>query len=378
MVSTFDSHVTGLADRASSADPHPGAADDAAGGVWTLAGDRLIIADRGGPATVLVPAEAVRLLAVDLPLNSAAKRMAALPFAVEDRIAEPVDSVHLALGAELEPRRYLVAVVAHAAMQRWIETAEAAGLAHAALVPDALALPRPEAGWTVELAGGRALVRAADGTGFAIAGALLPAAWEAAGRPPVRAEGDPLPEPLAGAATAVALEPVAGRLLAPAINLRQGVYARRRRPLPRIARRVATVAALAIGAHTLIAAADLLMLRAIAERRAEETRVLVAQKAPGVPFGDDLRGTVADLLPAAWQAPSGFGPALARLGTALAPLGGAVTARSLLFENGQIVMELDATEPGLAGRARAALESAGVTGSVAEAAGAVRVTVPAR
>lgn len=375
MVSTLDSNVTVLAGSAPSPDLPPEAAEGAAGGVWTLAGDRLIIADRAGPATVLVPSEAVRLLAVDLPLPTAAKRIAALPFAVEDRVAEPLDQVHLALGAELAPRRYLVAVVAHATMAAWVEMADAASLGHAALVPDALALPRSEEGWTAELAGGRALVRAADGTGFAAPAALLPAAWEAAGRPTVLADGDPLPAPIE--ATPSALSPVAERLLTPALDLRQGLYARRRRPLPRIARRVATVLGAAIAAHIVIAAADGLMLRAIAERRAEETRVLLAQKAPGVPFGEDLRTTVADLIPSPAGPPSAFGPGLARLGSALGPLGGAVAARSLLFENGRLVMELQ-PEPGLAARVRAALASGGVAGTVTEGPGVVRIEAPAR
>ena len=377
MGSTLDSNVTGSAGLASP--PYPRAeAVDAAGGVWTLAGDRLIIADRGGPATVLVPAEAVRLLAVDLPLATAAKRIAALPFAIEDRIAEPLDQVHLALGAELEPRRYLVAVVAHATMANWVEIADTAGLAHAALVPDALALPRPEEGWTVELAGGRALVRAADGTGFAAPAALLPAAWEAAARPAVHADGDPLPDPIAADALRIALEPVAGRMLLPAIDLRQGLYARRRRSLPRIARRIATVVGVGIAAHALIGTADLLMLRAIAERRAEDTRVLLAEKAPDVPVGDDLRTTVADLIPPAAGPSSDFGPALARTGAALAPLSGVVAARSLLFEDNRLLIELAAVEPNLAARVRAALASGGVSASVTEATGVVRVEVPAR
>lgn len=375
MVSTLDSNVTVLAGTAPLSDLPPEAAEGAAGGVWTLAGDRLIIADRAGPATVLVPSEAVRLLAVDLPLPSAARRIAALPFAVEDRIAEPLDQVHIALGAELAPRRYLVAVVAHTTMAAWVEMADAAGLAHAALVPDALALPRPEEGWTAEHAGGRALVRVADGTGFAAPAALLPAAWEAAGRPPVQADGDPLPAPVE--ATPTTLSPVADRLLSPPVDLRQGLYARRRRPLPRIARRLATVLGAAIAAHIVIAAADGLMLRAIAERRAEETRVLLAQKAPGVPFGEDLRTTVADLIPPAAGAPSAFGPGLARLGSALAPLG-AVTARSLLFENDRLVMELETADPGLAARARAVLASGGVAGTVTQAPGIVRIEAPAR
>ncbi|WP_394652783.1 type II secretion system protein GspL, partial [uncultured Sphingomonas sp.] len=105
MIITRDTHVT--------VEAPPGASLDASGpaGVWTLTGEALAVSDADGPATVLVPNEAVRLLAVDLPLPTRAKRLAALPFAVEELIAEPIDSVHLALGIELSPKRYLVGVV---------------------------------------------------------------------------------------------------------------------------------------------------------------------------------------------------------------------------------------------------------------------------
>jgi general secretion pathway protein L len=117
---------------------------------------------------MLVPTEQVRLLAVDLPLASRAKRMEALPFAIEDRIADPIESVHLALGMEIAPKRYLVGVVRHDVMESWVARADEAGLGHAAMVPDALALPVPgEGAWAVDLGETRAVVRAGDGTGFA-------------------------------------------------------------------------------------------------------------------------------------------------------------------------------------------------------------------
>ena len=91
------------------------------------------------------------LLAVDLPLASARQR-AALPFAIEDRIAEPIDDVHVALGDEIAPRRYLAGVVRHDDAAGWTELAEAG--ARAAMVPDVLALPIAGAGdWAVDLRG---------------------------------------------------------------------------------------------------------------------------------------------------------------------------------------------------------------------------------
>jgi general secretion pathway protein L len=278
--------------------PRPDPAEARAAGVWTLAGNELIIAEPDGPATILVPTEQVRLLGVDLPLASRGKRLEALPFAVEERIAEPLESVHLALGAEIGSKRYLVGVVRHDIMADWIARADAAGLGHAAMVPDALALPLPPEGvWAVDLEGDRAVVRAGDGTGFALPAAMLRPAWEAAGRPPGIAHGAPLPAEMLLESAALDSPTLARRLSAPALDLRQGPYARRRSAMPNVWRRVAWIVALGAAAHAVIALADTVMLRVIADRRAEETRQLVALAAPGTNLSGDVATTVANLLP---------------------------------------------------------------------------------
>ena len=56
----------------------------------------------------------------------------------------------------------------------------------------------------------------------------------------------------------------------------------------------------------MIAAADTVMLRVIAERRAEDTRAAIAQAAPGANLSGDLRTSVADLLPPPGQAGAGL------------------------------------------------------------------------
>lgn len=352
-------------------------ADIRTGGVWALSGGRAIIAEPDGPATLLVPSESVLLIGVDLPLGSHAKRLAALPFAIEDRIADPVESVHLALGSEIAPKRYLVAVVRHALMREWIETAMAEGLGHAAMVPDALALPVPEQGWSAEAGDGRVLVRSADGTGFAASSTLIGQVWEAAGRPHIRN---------CGAAPIGELQqesqPAGGRLAdrvaVPAVDLRQGDYARRATGGSSWLKRLGWIAAAGIAAHVAIAAADTAMLRVIAERRADDTRAAIAQAAPGANLGEDLRISVADMLPPPGAAGSQFVPLVTRTSNALAPLSSAVTARSMRFEGNALVMEIEPGEPGLAGRVRDAMRAAGVNADVAAGQdGAVRLTVRA-
>ena len=355
----------------------PDAPESLATGVWTLAGDRLIIAERGGPATIVVPTEQVRLLAVDLPLANRAKRLAALPFAVEELIAEPVESVHLALGEEIAPKRYLVGVVRHELMAAWVETAAEAGLGHAAMVPDALALPRPAEGeWSVDLAADRAVVRAGDGTGFAIPPSMLQPAWQAAERPAARAYGVPLPaEMLAGGAT-LAPGALAERLLAPALDLRQGLYARRRAALPNIWRRLGWIVALGAAAHVVIATADTLMLRSIADRREAEARAVAATAAPGANLTGDLSVSVADLLPTGSSTPpDAFLPLLTRVSGALGPLAGAITVRAINYQANALTLDLDGSDPGLVGRVDAALRGSRVPGTVTRAAdGSIRIT----
>lgn len=355
----------------------PDAPEPLAAGVWTLAGDRLIIAERGGPATVLVPTEQVRLLAIDLPLASRAKRLEALPFAIEDQIAEPIESVHLALGAEIAPKRYLVGVVRHDVMAGWVDAAEEVGLGHAAMVPDALALPRPAEGeWAVELDADRTMVRAGDGTGFAVPPAMLQAVWQAADRPAARSYGAPLPAEMMAGGSTIAPEALSERLLAPALDLRQGRYARRRAALPNVWRRLGWIVALGAAAHVVIATADTLMLRRIADRREADARAVVALAAPGANLGGDLAASVADLLPTGSSAPpDAFLPLLTRVSGALGPLSGALTVRAIDYQANALTIDLDGTDPGLAGRVDAALRASRVRASVTRSPdGSIRIT----
>lgn len=89
---------------------------------------------------VCVPGSAVMLLHADIPSNNALKILQAVPFALEDRLAEDVDTLHFAVGAH-EAHGYPVAVVTRARMRQWLNDLAAVGLAPAELLPDVLALP---------------------------------------------------------------------------------------------------------------------------------------------------------------------------------------------------------------------------------------------
>ncbi len=301
---------------------------------------------------LLVPSEDVLLLPVALPLPSPAKRLAALPFAIEDRIAERIDSVHLALGGQTPGGEWLAAVVAPEAMARWIATAEAAGVSDAALLPDALALPLPEAGrWNVlRDPNGRILVRLPDGGGFAAGEPLFLAIWAAAGRPECDEQAG--------------LAPIGSILL----DLRQGMFARPRQGLSATGRRVALVAAAGLLAHGAIAAADTLALKSIAAKRGAELTSQLATTAPGRYAGTDPREAAmvaAELIPAGTTAPPGsFLPLLSRSSAALAPFGSTLTIRSMAFDavRQRLQLAVELADPAARGSVLKALGSAGLQG----------------
>ncbi len=168
-------------------------------GLWSLGADGLVLRDASwtGLPVVLVPTEEVRLLGVDLPIANRARRAAALPFVLEDEVSEPIEVLHAALGEALSPGRYMAGIVRHDLMAQWCEVIEAAGLEAAAVLPDALTLPRADFGsWSVAASASRVMVHGHDGTAFAVPASVFSAVWQAADRPRLISYGDELPPEL--------------------------------------------------------------------------------------------------------------------------------------------------------------------------------------
>jgi general secretion pathway protein L len=379
MRSIRESNVTAMAADLLTFAPATGPTQKRADGVWRLTADGAIIAVCDGPATLLVPTESVRVLVVELPLKSVAKRLEALPFAVEDRIADPVEAVHLAMGPSLGADRYRVGIVRTGVMTDWAARADAAGLGHAPMVPDALAMPEPPDGhWVVGIDGARALVRDAEGGGFAMPLAALSAAWHAAGKPALLVDGDGLPAELAAAAQPVQPFDAVANLAVPALDLRQGAWQRQSVGDP-LLRRLAWILGIGIAAHVGIAAADTAMTGVIAERRADDTRALVQQFAPGTAMDGDLVDRVTAMLPAAGMggATDRFLPRLSRVAAVIQPIVPAGTVRTMRFEGDRMMILIEG-DAALAARIQSALAGAGLPGTAkADAGGVITVTAGA-
>ncbi len=146
---------------------YPGSEGDPALGRGALA--QAADAIGAQPATVLVPTENVLLTRVELPVRNRQRLLKALPFALEEDLVDPVDQLHFAPGpAGGEAGATAVAVVRDEYMQHWCATLDEAGIQATTLLPDVLALPRRDNGWSLWLAPGVALLRTSATQGLAL------------------------------------------------------------------------------------------------------------------------------------------------------------------------------------------------------------------
>lgn len=92
------------------------------------------VADRS--VIVLVPATEVLTTTVDIPVRGGARLLAALPFALEENVADDVDNLHFAAGKRGESGQLPVAVVSLEQMRVWLSLLDAAGLSAAQIIPE--------------------------------------------------------------------------------------------------------------------------------------------------------------------------------------------------------------------------------------------------
>jgi general secretion pathway protein L len=94
------------------------------------------------PVIVLVPATDVLTTTVNIPVRGGARLHAALPFALEEHLADDVDTLHFAAGDRRETGSRAVAVVAQAKIDAWLEQLKDAGIDPVRLVPENYGLAR--------------------------------------------------------------------------------------------------------------------------------------------------------------------------------------------------------------------------------------------
>ena len=123
---------------------------------------------RGARVSVLVPGADVLMARASLPAMHRQRLIKAVPYALEDQLAEDVESLHFALGKADESGLLAVGAVSRQRMDEWHGALQAAGITPAMMTPDMLAVPWNSDGWSILLAEEQALVRTGPQDGFAV------------------------------------------------------------------------------------------------------------------------------------------------------------------------------------------------------------------
>jgi len=184
----------------------------------SVAGDAVTGEGEGVPATddavvAVAPAGDVTLHWAQLPGRSSAQATAAARLLAAEASATPLGELHVAIGDEGEADRP-IGVVAADTMRRWLDTLRAVAIDPVAMIPAPMLLPPPAQGFVRAAPAGEPVVR---GHAAAFADEARLTELVTAGETPVTIDR---------ATLAARLAAVAAR---PPLDLRQGLFARRRR-----------------------------------------------------------------------------------------------------------------------------------------------------
>jgi general secretion pathway protein L len=129
---------------------------------------------------VIAPAADISMTTAEMPARLAAgqssKIQQAVPYILEERLAEDVETLHFAIGRRLADGTIPVAIVSREQMAAWMAPFRSRGISPALLVSDIQCLPMQSGAspvWSVLLEGSRATVRSGQHAGFTCEAEML-------------------------------------------------------------------------------------------------------------------------------------------------------------------------------------------------------------
>ena len=209
-----------------------GSRDEAA----TRSGGREVVGLASGLDLLLLPAR--------IPTQSRQRLQQAVPYALEDQLAQDIEALHFTMGARDAAGDLWVAVVERAMLDGWLHAAAGAGIECDQIVPELPLIPVAPGGWSLLVEADRFTLRTGPHGGLAgdpenldtLLALALSEARDGAPQALHVYEATPPPAPIEPEVAELSREPVedATALLArqlpasPLFNLRHGDYARAR------------------------------------------------------------------------------------------------------------------------------------------------------
>lgn len=118
---------------------------------------------------VLIPSTQLTITQVAIPSKRWQQIIQAVPYALEEQLAEEVDNLHFAVGKRESHVNFVtVAVIARAVLDAYQQAFKTVNLTPTLLTPDVLAVPKPVNGWGIIYVKNKVLVRTDVQSGFSI------------------------------------------------------------------------------------------------------------------------------------------------------------------------------------------------------------------
>ncbi len=103
----------------------------------------------GKKVVVFIPNEDVLLTSIDIPSKNKKQLLQAIPYALEERLAEDVDSLHFAIHRENDDSPTHVAIINHQRMEDWLNILREHNVHPHYVLPSLFAIPSKPDGWTL-------------------------------------------------------------------------------------------------------------------------------------------------------------------------------------------------------------------------------------
>ncbi len=143
-------------------------------GVGRGGGEELATACKGKQVVLLVPGADVLLTHVTIPTRNAAGIARALPYAVEEQLAEDIDHLHFVRGAQDAEGGMPVAIIRRQSLDQYLDTLMQLGIRPASAYAAPLLLPWQEGAWTILIEDKKALLRYGHEQGLELEPESLP------------------------------------------------------------------------------------------------------------------------------------------------------------------------------------------------------------
>lgn len=127
----------------------------------------------GKKVVVFIPNEEVLLTSITIPSTNNKQRLQAVPYALEERLAEDIESLHFAIHTDKDNLTH-VAVINHQKMEVWLDTLREHAIHPHFILPSLYAVSIQPDSWTLIHQENKSILRQDKWSGFSCDNSLLP------------------------------------------------------------------------------------------------------------------------------------------------------------------------------------------------------------